>query len=127
MKILNSPRQPLVAMALAAIGGISLAEFFRAPLPLLWLFLAIGAIANLIRPRAALTLLLVVATFFTLHLLQLTNAPGKELRARLGVAGRQAVEAQSWESVIEKFERDLLEEAGTGHEHAVGSPALAQP
>jgi glycosyltransferase involved in cell wall biosynthesis len=52
-----------------------------------------------------------------------TDAP---LRARLGAAGRLAVEAQSWERVIEKFESDLEGEAGIEHSSEGRTPALAQ-
>ncbi len=88
MKLLQSPRQPLLGVALAAIGGILLAEFFNAPLPLLCVLLALEAIVSLVRPRAGLTLLLVAGAFFTLHLVQQTNAPGKALSARLGERSR---------------------------------------
>ena len=88
MKLLDSPRQPLVGVALAAIGGILLAEFLRAPLPLVCVFLVFGAIVSLIRPRTGLTQLLVVAACFALHLTQQTHAPGKALSTRLGERAR---------------------------------------
>ena len=84
----HPPRQPLVGAALAAIGGVLLAEFLRAPLPLVCVFLVLGAALNLIRPRAALTHLLLLAAFFALHLVQLTIAPGRELSTRLGNRAR---------------------------------------
>jgi glycosyltransferase involved in cell wall biosynthesis len=46
------------------------------------------------------------------------------LRDRLKGAGRRAVEEQSWEKVIEKFESDLEGEAGIGHVPAGRSPVL---
>ena len=47
------------------------------------------------------------------------------LRERLRVAARTAVEAQSWDRVIEKFETDLEGEAGIEHTAVGRSPALA--
>ena len=88
MKLLHSPRQPLVGAALAAIGGILFAEVWRAPLPLVCVFLALGAVVSLIRPRAGLIYLLVGASFFALHLEQEANAPGRELSTRLGDRAR---------------------------------------
>ena len=49
-----------------------------------------------------------------------------ELRGRLRRAARAAVEEQSWETVIARFEGDLEETAGVvGGARAPGSPALA--
>ncbi|MDB6093201.1 MAG: glycosyl transferase [Verrucomicrobia bacterium] len=45
-----------------------------------------------------------------------------ELRTRLGLAARGAVEAHSWERVIERLERDLVELAGMP---AVATPVFA--
>jgi glycosyltransferase involved in cell wall biosynthesis len=47
------------------------------------------------------------------------------LRARLRAAARAAVEAQSWESVIARFEADLEEIAGVAHLRADPAPVLA--
>ena len=88
MKLLDFPRQPLVGVACSALGGILLAEFFRVPLPPVCVFLALGALVSLIRPRMGLTHLLVAASFFALHLVQQTNAPGRELSTRLGERAR---------------------------------------
>jgi ComEC/Rec2-related protein len=88
MKTLQSPRQPLLAAALAAVGGILLAEFLRAPLPVLWVVLVFGAVVSLTRPRSGLTYLLIGAAFFTLHLEQEANAPGRALSARIGDRAR---------------------------------------
>jgi glycosyltransferase involved in cell wall biosynthesis len=52
-------------------------------------------------------------------------ATDRPLRERLRVAARTAVEAQSWDKVIEKFETDLEGEAGVEHTAAARSPALA--
>jgi glycosyltransferase involved in cell wall biosynthesis len=46
------------------------------------------------------------------------------LRCRLRVAGRAAVEAQSWEKVIARFEDDLGEIAGVAHLPAAAAPVL---
>jgi glycosyltransferase involved in cell wall biosynthesis len=46
------------------------------------------------------------------------------LRNRLGTAGRAAVETQSWEKVIARFEADLEDVAGVEHTSANRSPAL---
>jgi ComEC/Rec2-related protein len=88
MKLLDSPRQPLVGVALAAIGGILLAEFLHPSLPLVCVFLFLGATVGLVRPRTGLIQCLVVAAFFALHLAQQTHAPGKALSKRLGERAR---------------------------------------
>ena len=67
---------------------ILLAEFFELPTTLLWLAIALAAIVNLARPTTWLTHLLVAAAFFALHLVQLHDAPGKKLSARLGERAR---------------------------------------
>jgi competence protein ComEC len=84
MKLAQFPRQPLVGMALAAMGGIVLADFFNAPIFPLCLTIAFLAFACLVRPRAWMTLFLVGAGFFALHLVESSDAPGKALRDRLG-------------------------------------------
>jgi glycosyltransferase involved in cell wall biosynthesis len=52
-------------------------------------------------------------------------ATDPELRNRLRLEGRKAVEAQSWETVITKFESNLEEAAGVAHSHAAAAPVLA--
>ena len=47
------------------------------------------------------------------------------LRTRLRLAARAAVEAQSWETVVASFERDLEESAGVGRAPAAAAPVLA--
>jgi competence protein ComEC len=81
-------RQPLTGIAFFAIGGILLAEFFALPFALLGPAIALGAIVSLAQPKAWLTYLLVAAGFFALHLAQLHDAPGQELRMRLGDRAR---------------------------------------
>ncbi len=46
------------------------------------------------------------------------------LRARLRIAGRQAVETQSWETVIARFEANLEDEAGMARAPAGIAPVL---
>ena len=83
-KLLATPRQPLVGIALAAIFGILLAEFLAPPLSATCLFIALVALVSLARPRPLLTHLLVAGGFFALHLVQQTDAPGRKLAAQLG-------------------------------------------
>lgn len=84
MKFLDSPRQPLIGLAGAAIGGVILAEFFALPIPLLCASVALLALTAFLRPSLALTLVLVATTFFALHRVQLTDSAGRALQARLG-------------------------------------------
>src|SRR5450432_335267 len=88
MNLHDSPRQPLVGVALAAVGGILLAEFFPLPIALVCLFSAAAAVVSLFRPAGWLSHLLVAAAFCALHLIQQNDAPGKELAARLGERAR---------------------------------------
>jgi glycosyltransferase involved in cell wall biosynthesis len=52
-------------------------------------------------------------------------ASDPHLRSRLRVAGRSAVEAQSWETVIANFESDLEDAAGVAHAHGATAPVHA--
>ena len=88
MKASRFPRQPLIGLAFGAFGGILIAEFVAVPILPLCLGIAGTALLGIIRPTPWLTHSLVVAAFFALHLCQLTDAPGKELKARLGDAMR---------------------------------------
>jgi len=88
MKLLQSPRQPLLAAALVAVCGILLGEFLHTPLPVLYVVLALGAVVSLIRPRSDLTYLLVGVAFFTLHIEREASAPGRALSARIGDRAR---------------------------------------
>jgi glycosyltransferase involved in cell wall biosynthesis len=47
------------------------------------------------------------------------------LRARLKIAGRSAVEEQSWEKVIARFETNLEDAAGVAHMQPGAAPVLA--
>ena len=84
MKLAVSRRQPLTGVAIVALGGILLAEFFALPLIFLGPALALAAIVSLARPRWWLTPLLVAALYFALHQTQSRDTPGRELIARLG-------------------------------------------
>lgn len=84
MKLLHLPRQPLVGLAGAAIGGIVLADFIAAPILPVCLTIAAAAVLCLFRPAVWLAQLLTAAAFFVLHLVQITDAPGKALHAQLG-------------------------------------------
>ncbi|MGZ5552538.1 MAG: hypothetical protein ACXWHF_02755, partial [Chthoniobacterales bacterium] len=77
------PRQPCIGLALAAIVGILLADYFR--------FLAAGLIAvavfaaiALLRRSSVATYLFVVACFFSAHVLQVSDSPGSRLAKELG-------------------------------------------
>ena len=84
MNLFTSPRQPLTGLALAAVGGILLAEFFHGPIEQVCVGIVLMAAVSLIRPTSWLTYFLVAAAFYALHLVQQTDAPGKELSTRLG-------------------------------------------
>ncbi|MBA3544191.1 MAG: ComEC/Rec2 family competence protein [Chthoniobacterales bacterium] len=84
MKFLVSPRQPLIGLAGAAIGGVILADFFALPIPLLCVSVALLALIAFLRPSPALTLVLVATTFLALHRVQLADSAGRALHARLG-------------------------------------------
>jgi len=89
MKPACSPRQPLLGVALSASGGILLAEFVKAPLSILCLTTALISLVALLRPRIWLTYFLVVSGFFSLHLRQQNDSPGKTLAARINGRARQ--------------------------------------
>ena len=89
MKAACSPRQPLLGVALSAIGGIILAEFVKAPLLILCLTTALISLVALLWPRIWLTYFLVVSGFFSLHLRQQSDSPGKALDVRTGGRARQ--------------------------------------
>src|SRR5450432_536182 len=88
MKFPQSPRQPLVGVAFAAIVGILLAEFVAPPIGTTCLFVALAALVSLAQPRRVLTYLLVVGAFLALHLIQHADAPGRKLAAQLGDRSR---------------------------------------
>ncbi|MEO5719563.1 MAG: ComEC/Rec2 family competence protein [Chthoniobacterales bacterium] len=77
-------RQPLLGVAISAIAGIVLAEFWILPLALLGSAIALGAVVVLARPKWWLTHLLLAAFYFALHQTQLHDTPGRALSTRLG-------------------------------------------
>lgn len=79
-----SRRQPLIGLAISALGGILLAEFFAFPVRFVGPAIFLAALLTLARPRWWLVHLLVVALYFTLHQTQLHDTPGRQLSARLG-------------------------------------------
>ncbi|HEY2712619.1 MAG TPA: ComEC/Rec2 family competence protein [Chthoniobacterales bacterium] len=89
MKPACSPRQPLLGVALSASGGILLAEFVKAPLLILCLTIALISLVAVLWPRIWLTYLLVVSGFFSLHLRQQSDSPGRGLATRIGGRARQ--------------------------------------
>ncbi len=84
MALPNFSRHPLPGLALAGGSGILLAEFFPVPVTPLCLVLVLAGGWVLLRPNGWLAHGLVAALFFALHLVQLTDAPGRALHARLG-------------------------------------------
>jgi competence protein ComEC len=90
MKLFQSPRQPLPGLALAAAGGIFIAEFFHAPIEYVCAGILLASIVSLIRPATWLTYFLVSAAFCALHLVQETEAPGKKLSERVSDRARTA-------------------------------------
>jgi len=81
---MSSPRQPLLGVALMAIAGIIVAD--SAPTLIAPGCLVAGTCAGitLFRSRTWLALLLVLATFWLLHQVRKSDAPGKMLSLRLG-------------------------------------------
>ena len=86
MKLPTAPRQPFLGLALAAAMGIVLADFLGIPKSVL----IAGAVAAIVcavvllrRPNLVFTYLLVAASFFWLHILQITDTPGRWLASRL--------------------------------------------
>ena len=121
MNLPEAPRQPLVGLTLAAVSGILLAEFVHPPSAAVCGILAIPALVSLVRPRALLSHALFAGAFFTLHLAQQADAPGRELAERLGdrarpvaVAGRVVNEPRVAENGFATFllHLDVIEIGG---------------
>ncbi|HEY2799298.1 MAG TPA: ComEC/Rec2 family competence protein [Chthoniobacterales bacterium] len=86
----GKPRQPFVAIALTATVGILAAEWMAPALGgISFVVLGILALVSLWRPRTQLTLFLVAAAFFVLHVTQQETAPGRRLAKKLGERPRQ--------------------------------------
>ncbi len=87
MKLLSTPRQPFVGLALMAGMGIILAEFFplsSSALVATALIIVLCAVALLCWPRLIATYVTVGAGFFLLHSLRTSNTDGQQLAAELG-------------------------------------------
>ena len=78
------PRQPFVGLAVAAMVGIAVADY--APAFSAGAFAVVGgvALAALLIRRSVVTYLFVVAAFFLLHSLRVTDSPGLHLAQLLG-------------------------------------------
>ncbi len=81
-------RQPLVGVALAAIAGIILAEFFPLAIGVSLGAVGIAALLALVRRPPFFTHLLVLSAFCLLHSVEQADAPGRKLAAALGARPR---------------------------------------
>ena len=90
MRFANLPRQPFIALALAAATGIIAADFFPVRPPAVAAFLIVGATVPFILrwPNLASTYALVGFGFFLVHSFQIRETPGLRLAARLGERAR---------------------------------------
>ncbi|HEY3660489.1 MAG TPA: ComEC/Rec2 family competence protein [Candidatus Udaeobacter sp.] len=87
MKLLSTPRQPFVGLALMAVTGIILAEIVPLTATALVsaaIVLGICIIIALCWPKLAATYLIVAAGFFLLHKFATTNTLGQQLADELG-------------------------------------------
>jgi competence protein ComEC len=87
MKLLSTPRQPFIGLALMAMTGISVAEVAPMRFEVLILaamLLATGILVALCWPKIASTYLIVASGFFLLHKFATTNTAGQQLVDRLG-------------------------------------------
>src|SRR6478672_8016397 len=87
MKLLSTPRQPFVGLALMAATGITLAEVVPlAPAALISAAIVFGIciLITLCWPKLAATYLIVAAGFFLLHKFATTNTAGQQLADKLG-------------------------------------------
>jgi ComEC/Rec2-related protein len=87
MKLLSTPRQPFVGLALMAGMGIILAEFFplsSSALVATALIIVLCAVAILRWPSLIATYVIVGAGFFILHGLRTSDTEGQQLAAELG-------------------------------------------
>ncbi len=106
MKLLSTPRQPFVGLALMAGMGIILAEFFplsSSALVATALIIVLCAVALLCWPRLIATYVTVGAGFFLLHSLRTSNTDGQQLAAELSKTGdnRHARSGKSAGGVIQ--------------------------
>src|SRR5437763_9683483 len=87
MKLLSTPRQPFVGLALMAVTGIILAEIVPLAATALVsaaIVLGICVLIALCWPKLAATYLLVVAGFFLLPKFATTTTPASQLADDLG-------------------------------------------
>jgi competence protein ComEC len=86
MKLLSTPRQPFVGLALMAATGVILAEVFPlAPTALISaIVLGICILIALCWPKLPATYLIVAAGFFLLHEFATTNTEGQQVARKLG-------------------------------------------
>src|SRR3954454_2035009 len=87
MKLLSTPRQPYVGLALMAGTGIILAEFLPLTATALVstaIVLAICIVIALCWPNLAATYVMIAAGFFLLHKFATTNTAGQQLADKLG-------------------------------------------
>src|SRR4051812_932712 len=87
MKLLSTPRQPFVGLALMAGTGIILAEFLPLTATALVstaIVLAICIVIALCWPNLAATYVMIAAGFFLLHKFATTNTAGQQLADTLG-------------------------------------------
>jgi competence protein ComEC len=87
MKLLSTPRQPFVGLALMAGTGIIAAEFLPLTATALVstaIVLAICIVIALCWPNLAATYVMIAAGFFLLHQFATTNTAGQQLADKLG-------------------------------------------
>ena len=84
MKLFDAPRQPLVGVALAAAGGVLIADFVPIHAPWFVGGLVALALLALFRQSTLATYALVATGFFFLHSSRLTESPGLQLARNLG-------------------------------------------
>src|SRR5262245_24509420 len=87
MKLLSTPRQPFVGLALVAAMGIIVAELVPlAPTALIPAAIVLGVLIliALYWPKLVATYLIVAASFFLLHKFATTNTAWQQLAEKLG-------------------------------------------
>src|SRR5215470_15340602 len=87
MRLLSTPRQPFVGLALVAAVGIIVAELVPlAPTALISAAIVLGLLIliALSWPKLAATYLIVATGFFLLHKFATTNTAGQQLAEKLG-------------------------------------------
>src|SRR5437868_26365 len=82
------PRQPAVGLALAAMSGIAMADYFPLSLTLSTAALLLGAVLVVAVRSSLATYLFIASTFFATHSLSISDSPGQRLVQELGNDGR---------------------------------------